>query len=102
MFSMFVSVAAGVYSIYAYSRHVGWQHFLPRSVNIFLNNVSIFDILVNTFIYRQFFHTVMAVINPFLQSDTPQAARALLKSDNILSEKVQKIIFKKGIINLFG
>jgi len=66
MFCIVLSVSAGAYSLYLYSRNVGWRHFLPQKADKFLHEVSIFDILVGTFIYRQFFDTVCAVIYPFL------------------------------------
>ena len=78
MFSMFVSVSAGVFTIYIYSRQVGWQHFLPQKVNLFLQDVSIFDILVSIFIYRKFSKAVMAVMQPFFQAETPEQAKFLL------------------------
>ncbi len=66
-----VSVGAGCYSVYVYSRGVGLRHFLPDKINVFLNDTSIFDILVNVFIYRQFMDTVLAVIQPFLKAQSP-------------------------------
>lgn len=96
---MFVSIGAGMYSLYLYSRKLGWGHFLVKEINVFLHDVSIFDILVDIIVYRRFMTTVISVITPFLQTNNEDDARNLLRSEMTISPNLKKIIFRK--VNTF-
>jgi len=66
---------------------------LPKVLNKILLEVSIFDILVNIFIYKNTSKMVFAVCSPFMEAENPEEAKKILKNEAKVPAKVYKAIF---------
>jgi hypothetical protein len=90
---MCLSFGAFMYSLYVYVMQEGLLSFLPAGVNKLLLEVSIFDILVNVFIYKRTSKMAIAVLSPFMEAKDPEEAKKILKDEAKVPAGVYKAIF---------
>lgn len=95
MFCMFVSLLILLQTFYVYLREQGLLSFLPGPLQRLLTGISFFDILVSVFIYKRFSKTVVAIFTPFLEAETPEQAKKMLRKQKTISPHVQKLLFRK-------
>lgn len=73
---------------YAYLREQGLLAFLPSPVVHFFTSISVFDMLVSVFIYKRFSKLVYAIVTPFVEANTPEEAKKMLRKDKTISQNV--------------
>lgn len=89
----FLSSLVFLYSLYVYVRQQGLMSFAPGGIKNLMLEVSIFDILVNIFIYRKMSKMLGAVFSPFMKANTPEEARQILKNEAKVPAAVYKALF---------
>lgn len=72
---------------------------MPPGLQKVMIDVSFFDILVNVFIHRRLSKMIVALFRPFLKAESPEEVKAILKEEALLSSRVYKGLFRKGIMN---
>ena len=70
-----------IYSLYVYVRELGLLAFLPGTATSIMLDTSLFEILVNIFIYRKMSKLLIAVFSPFLTAKSPEQAKLILKDE---------------------
>jgi hypothetical protein len=95
MLCMLMSLLILLQTFYVYMREQGLLSFLPRPIQHLLTGISFFDILVSIFIYKKFSKTIVAIVTPFLEADTPEQAKKMLKRQKGISSQTQKLLFRK-------
>lgn len=96
---MNLSTLAFWFIVYSYIRKQGLLSFLPPGLQKVMIDVSFFDILVNVFIHRRLSKMIVALFRPFLKAESPEEVKAILKEEALLSSRVYKGLFRKGIMN---
>ena len=98
---VFLSIGILTFSFFHFIRRKGLLQFLPAAIQKLFTEISIFDILVDVIIYHKISTMILAVVKPFASSSTPGEAKEKLKNEGLISARVYKAIFKKGIMNNF-
>lgn len=83
-------------------RKDGIISFLPGRVKRLLLRWSFFDFLCEIFIVRNNFRLFSNIIAPFLECETKDRAKAnlyRLKNQGLITPRLYKVLFKKGILN---
>ena len=68
---------------------------MPKSIDHFLNEKSVFDILVGVFIYGKVFNTLGQVVPVLMSAQDEQDAKVKILMNENLSDAFKKKFFKK-------
>ena len=98
MLMLVVSVGAACSTLTNHCRKVGLQSYTPAGVQKVLNEVSLFDILVEVIVHRTFSKKVTKIVTPFFHASNLQEAKRMLREE--LSPDLREVVFRKVRLKL--